>query len=229
MLHRTIGTYHRLECGSMPTPPVDLLHDVARLFALNEQEWISLFRYARQQDPPHPLHLTSGKEVPGVWQEAVDGIGHMAYVTDASWDLLAANDAFTEMFPEGRLPRNTLRWMLLEPEGRKTLTDWPTAWAIPVLSQLKAALASRPDDEILRQIEKEVLADPATSHLYEEGGAYIHPDGDERPLLHAIRGAGWVNMCAAQPLSAPGARLIILVFKPGQRRAHARTGLLRVR
>ncbi|MEU6016890.1 helix-turn-helix transcriptional regulator [Streptomyces sp. NPDC047515] len=226
-LDRVVHTYHRLETGKIPNPPIDLLRDVAHLFGLNEQEWELLCRYAGIGNPPGPLTLQSGKEVPGVWQEAVDGMTHMAYVTDASWDLLAYNAPFARLFPEGRVPTNTMRWMLLDPDGRNTLTDWATAWAPLVVPQLQAALAGRPDDEILRQLEKEVLADPDTAPIWDAGGAHIHPDGDERPLHHAIDGPGWVTMCAAQPMTAPGARLIVLVFHPGTQRAHARTPMLR--
>ncbi|MFB9558669.1 helix-turn-helix transcriptional regulator, partial [Streptomyces roseoviridis] len=75
---RATHTYSRLETGRYPNPPVDYLRQVARLFGLNEQEWISLCRYAGIGDPPGPLHPSTGLEVPGVWQEAVDGFQHMA-------------------------------------------------------------------------------------------------------------------------------------------------------
>ncbi|AYA20185.1 XRE family transcriptional regulator [Streptomyces alfalfae] len=227
LLHRTFGTYHRLESGNYPNAPTTLLRDVARLFGLNEQEWVSLNRYALLQDPPGPLHLSSGKEVPGVWQEAVDGISHMAYVTDASWDMLAYNEPLAEMFPDGNVPANVMRWMVLDPDGRRALMDWHASWAPMVLPQLRAALASRPEDDTLCQIEKEVLADPETSALYRTGVSHPHPDGDERPLLHPAQGPGWVTMCTAQPMTAPGARLMILVFHPGEFRSHQRVPMLR--
>ncbi|MGW0904491.1 MmyB family transcriptional regulator [Streptomyces sp. NPDC002853] len=229
LLHRAIGTYHRLESGSYPNPPASLLRDVALLFGLNEQEWVSLCRFALLQEPPGPLHQSSGKEIPGVWQEAVESIRHMAYVTDASWDMLAYNEPFAELFPNGNVPGNTMRWMLLDPEGRRSLTNWHTAWAPMVLPQLRAALAARPDDEVLRQIEKEVLADPEAAPLYGAGDFFSHPDGDERPLYHAQQGPGWLTMCAAQPMTAPGARLIIMVFHPGEKRSHTRAPMLRAR
>ncbi|MEV6165731.1 helix-turn-helix transcriptional regulator [Streptomyces sp. NPDC052052] len=229
LLNRGRNTCNRLENGQIRNPDADLLRDVAHLYGLNEQEWVSLCRYAGIGDPPGPLTLHSGKEVPGVWQEAVDGMSHMAYVTDASWDMLAYNAAFARLFPGGRVPTNTMRWMLLDRDGRNTLTDWANAWAPLVLPQLQAAIAHRPDDDILRQIEKEVAADPDCAPIWEAGGAHIHPDGDERPLHHAIDGPGWVTMCAAQPMTAPGARLIVLVFHPGTQRAHARTPMLRAR
>ncbi|WP_392838710.1 XRE family transcriptional regulator [Streptomyces sp. LN500] len=229
LCYRRPGTYRRLESGVWPKPDVEFLRDVAVLFALNEQEWVSLCRYAGIGDPPGPLTPSSGKEVPGVWQEAVDGMQHPAYVTDASWELVAHNTQFARLFPGGRVPTNTMRWMLLDPDGRNTLTNWATAWAPLVIPQLQAALSQRSDDEILRQLEKEVLADPDCAPLWDAGRAHIHPDGDERPLLHALDGPGWVTMCAAQPMAAPGARLIVLVFHPGEKRTHMRTPMLHAR
>jgi hypothetical protein len=224
---RSFGTYHRLESGAYPYPPVDLLRDVATLFVFNEQEWISLCRYARGEDPPGPLYDTSGDAVPAAWADAVAGCTHPAYVTDASWNLLTCNQQFHALFDSGKAPENTMRWMLLD--GREQLTDWATAWAPLVMPQLQATLAQRPDDQVLRQIEQEVRDDSASRPLYEVGGASIHPDGDERPIRHATEGPGWVTMCVAQPLAAPGSRLMILVFRSGPRRAAGRPPMLQAR
>ncbi|WP_332836537.1 MmyB family transcriptional regulator [Streptomyces sp. QHH-9511] len=164
-----------------------------------------------------------------MWQEAVDGISHMAYITDASWNLLAHNQVWADLFPGGRAPRNTMRWMLLDPDGRDTLIDWKTAWAPLVVPQLKAALSARPEDETLLQIVKEVTADPDLRPLWDAGGAHMHPDGDERPIRHNLLGPGHVTMCAAEPMTAPGARLIVLIFHPGTKKAHSRVPMLRAR
>ncbi|MFE7547085.1 helix-turn-helix transcriptional regulator [Streptomyces gardneri] len=223
------NTYNRLESGRTPNPPIEYLEQVARLFGLNEQEWGTLCRFAGIGDPPYPLHPDTGLQVPGVWQEAVEGISHPAYVNDASWNLLAYNQAFADLFPDGQVPANTMRWMLLEPRGRQMLLQWKTVWAPLVLPQLRAALSMRPEDQTLLQIAKEAGDDPDLAPLWEGGGAHIHPDGDERPIHHALKGPGHVTMCAAQPLTARGARLIILIYHPGQTKQHTRLPMLRAR
>jgi hypothetical protein len=200
---------------------------VARLYGMNEQEWISLCRYARGEDPPGPLYDNSGHAVPAAWADAVNAINGMAYVTDASWDLITCNEHFHQLFDNGRAPANTMRWMLLD--GRDQLTDWETAWAPLVMPQLKAALAQRPDDKVLCRIRDDVLADPISRPLYDAGGTTIHPDGDERPIRHATLGPGWVTMCVAQPLTAPGSRFMILIFRPGPRHQAARPPMLQAR
>ena len=226
---RAYSTYSRLESGRTSNPPIDYLEQVARLFGLNEQEWGCLCRFSGIGEPPYALNPKSGLQVPGVWQEAVDGISHMAYVNDASWNLLAHNDRFTELFPDGRVPQNTMRWMLLDPVARGMLLDWETVWAPLVLPQLHAALSVRSDDETLLQIAREAEKDPVLARLAGAGGAHIHPDGDERPIQHAVHGPGHVTMCASEPLGSPGARLIFLIYHAGTQKQHTRLPMLRAR
>ncbi|MEU7281689.1 helix-turn-helix domain-containing protein [Streptomyces sp. NPDC045431] len=218
LLHRAPDTYGRLESGRYANPPVGLLHDVARLFNMTEQEWVALWRYALGQDPPHPLNSRSGEEIPGVWQTVLDGFSHMAYISDRSWNMVAHNALMAALFPRREVPANTMRWLAVEPEARTVLADWEKAWAPMVLPQLRVALAADPGNRTLRGIVRDVLADPVAAPIYESASSRIRLDGDERPLRHAELGPGWVTLCAAQPLAAPGARLIILHFQPGERR-----------
>lgn len=227
LIHRSPGTYRHLEAGHNDKAGFDLLRDISRLFGFNEQEWSTLCQHARGENPPFPLYDTAGDAVPSAWADAVNGVMHPCYVTDASWNLLACNQGFHELFDGGRAPANTMRWMLLD--GREQLTDWATAWAPLVMPQLEYALAGRPDDQVLTDIKTEVLADPVAQPLYDAGGTSIHPDGDERPIRHAIQGPGWVTMCVAQPLTAPGSRFMILVFRPGPRRTTQRPPMLQAR
>ncbi|MFW3477431.1 hypothetical protein [Streptomyces microflavus] len=52
-----------------------------------------------------------------MWREALEGQTHPAYITDASWEVIVHNEAFARLFPGGQVPRNTMRWMLLDPSG----------------------------------------------------------------------------------------------------------------
>ncbi|MFC0599015.1 XRE family transcriptional regulator [Streptomyces palmae] len=212
LLNRGPGTYQRLESGKYRNPPVDLLHDLALLLRLSELEWVALCRYAGIGDPPCPLNPRSGEQVPNLWNDAVEGISHAACVIDASWNVLAHNPPFADFFPVGQCPANMMRWMLFD--GRHVLDEWYTAWAPHVLSTLRADLAARPEDDVLLRIEAAVRADFTAAQLYESAGAVVHPYEQARPLTHARYGPGRVNMCVAQPLSCPGARLFIFLFEP---------------
>jgi len=236
------GTYYRLETGRMRNPNPDLLRRVAHILAMSEQEWVALCRYARGEDPTSALRPRSGKVVPGMWKDAIDGISHMAYVTDCSYNLLCHNAAFASLFPETGPPSNMMRGMLLDNQFRGTLpdpargitgrpgilTDWATTWAPYVLPQLLAARALMPDDPILTAIEHDVRDDARTGPLYANGTAtQVHPDGNERPLLHPTLGPCSVQICAAEPLSSPNARVMIVMVYPGADPSQVRRPYLR--
>lgn len=132
--------------------------------------------------------------------------------------------------------RNLMRWMLLREDAREHhLVDWETRWAPQVTAQLRTAVAAHPDNQDLQQLDKEVSDDPVTGPIYRNLNlAYTHPDGDTRPMRHAgyvvphgtvdrrsrcchrhtQSQLGTVAICAAQPLSSPGARFLLLPFSP---------------
>ncbi len=215
LLNRSLGTYQRLESGKYKNPPVDYLRDISLILELSEMEWIALCRYAGIGDPPGPLTSKSGEAVSGIWHEAVNGITHPAFVVDASWNVLARNQPFAEIFPSGDGPSNALKWMIFD--GRSLMADWDTAWAPHVLPILRTDLAARPGDCVLRELEEDVLADPRTARLYDVAGIAPRIDENERPLRHAMHGPGWVKVCMAQPAASPGTRLIFLIFRPNDR------------
>nr|WSX25535.1 helix-turn-helix transcriptional regulator [Streptomyces tubercidicus] len=217
------GTYNRLVNGKITDPSFDLLRAYARPLSLTEQEWVAMCRFARSEDPTTHLHPRSGLEVPGMWADAVEGFRHMAYVTDQSYNLLAHNEPFADLFANRQPPPNMMEWMLLSEAARTTLTDWKTVWAPYVLPQLRGARAILPDDCVLAAIEQSVIADLECGPMYEERTtAQVHPDGQMRPLLHPLLGPGWANICAAEPLSSPNARLMIVMFYPGVGPSHVR-------
>ncbi|GAA0501111.1 helix-turn-helix domain-containing protein [Streptomyces olivaceiscleroticus] len=226
LIGSTGHTYGLLERGEIPTPTFDLLHRVARALLMREEEYVALCRYARGEDPPSDLYERSGLTVPGHWQTAVDGISHVAYVTDRAYNVLCYNQAYLEIHPDGG-PANMMEWMLLADRAREILMDWETVWAPYVLPQLRASRSRYKKDATLRRIEKAARNDPFLASLYESGTrVQVHPDGSERPLWHPVHGPGWASICAASIGDTPGPRLMIIQFEAGER-SHRRLPHLR--
>jgi hypothetical protein len=174
--------------------------------------------YARGEQPPRPIDATAALSVPAGWADIVNGFDCVAYVTDHRWNVLAHNQAWADMFPGGRPPRNVMRWMLCDPAAPHTLTGWDTYWAPAVASQLRAACAALPYDDGLTQLEADVLANPTAAAAYASvGDLRISPDGARRPFNHAQHGPGWVDIYAATvgPTPLVGARLMFVRFHPG--------------
>lgn len=211
------GTYHAFERGTR-TQPGDFLERLARVLQLTAHQWESLWLFAVGHAPPFPLDPDSGLDVPPVWKNVVHQLSTMAYISNVAWELLEYNDKFTEMFPHRRPPQNIMRWMLLHEEARsRVLLDWEDSWAAMVMPQLVAARSAHPENPTLLQLERDVLADTLAGPIYRSGtAAYSHPDGDDRPLIHAKLGSGQARLGAAEPRSSPGARLMVVEFVPDE-------------
>ncbi|MEU9131067.1 XRE family transcriptional regulator [Kitasatospora sp. NPDC048540] len=215
LLMRAEGTYGRFERGDLDNPSLEFLRDVGRTLKMSEREWTALWLYGAGHQPPCALAPAKTDPLPDVWRGVVDGITHIAYVNDAGWNVVAHNAAAAAMFPRGQMPANVMRWMALDQEAREfSLPDWERTWAPAILSQLRAAHATYPENEDLARLDAEVKADPCAGPIYDGPlDAYIHPDGDERPIVHAQFGPGRLRMATAQPLGSPGSRLMIMTFR----------------
>jgi hypothetical protein len=213
LLARAEKTYGRFERGRLPHAPDDFLLGVGRLLRLTQDEYTSMWLYARGHRPTVALDPEAGATVSTLWQEACDGQRHMMYVTDQAWNTLAYNDPFADMFHNRQVPANTARWMLLTEEARHTLKGWEGTWAPSVSAQLQAALAEHPDSEVLQEIDEDVRADPVAGPIYSHPEvASIAPDGVVRAFHHPLHGPGIAKMVASAPYASPGARAIIVIY-----------------
>ena len=216
LLRSRTGTYGNFERGVKTNPSTDYLDRLARYLKLSPQEWESLWRHAYGHNPPYALNPEAGLTVPPVWRRVVHEMTTMAYITNVAWNLLEYNSAFASMFPGGRPPRNVMRWMLLDEVARtQVLLDWENCWAPMIVPQLVAARHAHPADPTLQQLERDIVSDPRTGPIRRDGAAaFTHPDGDDRPLHHATLGPGRARLGAAEPLSSPGARFMVVEFVP---------------
>lgn len=216
LLHSRTGTYGNFERGAKTNPSTDYLDRLARYLRLAPQEWESLWRHTYGHNPPYALDPRAGLAVAPIWRRIVHEMSTMAYISNMSWTLLEYNSAFAAMFPGDRPPANIMRWMLLDESARtEVLEDWENSWAPMVVPQLVAARHAYPSDPTLQQLEQDVLDDPVAGPIRRDGAAaYTHPDGNDRPLNHATLGRGRVRLGAAEPMSSPGARLMVVEFAP---------------
>ncbi|MFE0178550.1 XRE family transcriptional regulator [Streptomyces sp. NPDC059002] len=217
---RGMGTYQRVEAGTRTPSPEYLLH-LAQLLGLAESEYVAIHLELYGVEPTHSLDPASGLEVVSAWRKVVEAQQDMAYLTDRRYNLLFHNEAFAAMFPSGQPPQNTMEWMILDDEARDfCLVDWEREWASRAIPQFRMALASQPRDPVLNRIHEGILRDERARKIYDgSADVYLHPDGERRPLHHARRGRGWVEMVAGQPLSSPGARFMLVMFEEGQQGA----------
>ncbi|MGW4802980.1 helix-turn-helix domain-containing protein [Kitasatospora sp. NPDC004272] len=211
LTHRSTGTYKRFESGRLSATE-EYLYDLGRALRLSEQEWQGLWVYLHGRQPPRPLDRHASEAVHSGWTSVLRHLSLPGYVTDQGWNLVTGNELFIRIFPDGIPPGNTMEWMLLSPDGRRTLKDWETSWAPLVLPQLRAAMVAYPENETLRRLNEMVRRDPVCGPMYQNSNAaYLNPDGDVRRLFHwGLGRVVSVRMNTAEPGGAPGARLMVL-------------------
>lgn len=184
------GTYQKLENGVL-VPSPELFLRVARTLGFSDHHLRIAHLDLFKTDPVLPTGPASRH-----WHRWARSHTEMAYVCSPAGDVIAGNDAFTEMFPSGRPPANMTEWALLSVEAREdVLQNWERDWAPYLLADLRLALARHPDDPALQKLRDAVRNDPRTRHI-EDAPTGI---GDEpRQLRHAGRGTVTVRVLTSR-------------------------------
>ena len=169
----SVDWYIRLEQGRTVSPSVTTVDALARALRLGKAEHAHLRALTRGADR-RPFVIES---VPEAIRRMVAHLGQPAYVTGRRWDVLAWNDAASEIFAFDRIPaddRNILLFMMTMPATRRL---FGAGWA----DEAKRMVAQ------FRAIHDLWAGDPAFLALLER----LHRDSPEFSMwwrAHDIRG-----------------------------------------
>ncbi|MFI9331990.1 XRE family transcriptional regulator [Kitasatospora sp. NPDC052868] len=208
------GTYGRFERGEKRN--ARLLRAVVKTLGSAEEQYEGLHLHLFGFRPPRRL-AGPGDRIGSNWERVVRLHPEPAYTTNLWWEVEFGNSMFAGIFPDGRAPENTMRWMMCSEDARYRLVNWERDWAPLVAAQLRGAAAEFPDHPELCSLVRDIRADPVAGRIYDGTvRAYQQPDGDVRMLRHAGCGDAvhWVVITAGQPLGAPGARFMVLQMDP---------------
>ncbi|WP_158070523.1 MmyB family transcriptional regulator [Streptomyces luteocolor] len=213
--------YATLESGRMENPTREFLDSVAFVLRMTDQERQALFLYASGRLPPALEEPPSLSPHPD-WDSFVQQQVQPACIYTRSWDLVVANTQYLDLLygdvqggVAGLADRNILRFVLLDPTNRcGALADWQDSWALPMLSELRAALAATPDDRELTALLRSVLVDPVVRTLWDRSSIplRIHPDGVTQAVRHPQRGHVEFTVLAANPMQARDLRFVTLMM-----------------
>ncbi|WP_321939652.1 helix-turn-helix transcriptional regulator [Paraburkholderia sp. J8-2] len=113
-----VDWYIRLEQGRAVSPSDATLDALARALQLDNAEVAHLRTLAQRSEP----RAFARENVPPAVARVVASLALPAYVTGRRWDILACNEAATELLGFDRLAaqdRNIMIYMFLEPEARR--------------------------------------------------------------------------------------------------------------
>ncbi|MDX3075801.1 sulfotransferase [Streptomyces sp. MI02-7b] len=209
------GVYQKFESGALVPSPA-YVRRVATLLNFSEEDY-----YRAHQDlfpgirPPYVLNPSD--EVSSLWQRVVDGQASMSCVVKHGGDIAASNEAFKALFSRGELPSSMWRWLLLDSEARDhVLADWDTAWAPYLVSRLDVAATNGPYAPQLASLQAELESDDRLQKALRN--APEMPSAQEeahRPFRHPVHGLGTAQLMTAHLDTAPGARLVTILFTSG--------------
>ena len=220
--------YTWIEQGRTTAVSEATLHALADGLRLTVAERAYLFELGGRSREPVPGGALARNDTPDqrALQALVDVIKAPAYILDRHWDALVWNREAARLFEVwlgarrravGQPDRNLLRWLVVSPDARAMLQDWPQRLR-RVVAEYRADTAAWGDDPAGQALVSALrTASPAFDQawraqdvLAREGGlrTFVMPDGSERAYqqttLHpAERTDLKLTVLLPQPMKGP--------------------------
>ncbi|QWF84704.1 helix-turn-helix transcriptional regulator [Amycolatopsis sp. CA-230715] len=202
--------YTYLEQGRDIRPSDQVLTALATALRLTEHERDHLFHLAGTP-------AAAGPDEPEPVDPAVTAIPMLlrhnpAYLTGASYDLLAVNPAAAELFPDldtaGEARPNLARWMFTSPAARRVLVDWEREAQV-LLARLRAAAGLHPADPRFTSLVEDLhAASPEVRKWWPRYDIQVRRTGTKR-LRHPRRGIVTMTHTALHVAEHPEQTLVI--------------------
>ncbi|MGW2720420.1 MmyB family transcriptional regulator [Streptomyces sp. NPDC001492] len=208
--------YNSLESGRPANYSDGFLHRIRAVLALDDDEWVIVYRIARGRSPAATLASPPNQLLPPallalVEQSKTWGI----YLSDQRWDVLACNEKIQEYFPWMGSGPNVVEWVLTWPGARAQLINWQTDWALPTIAALRVNAEQWPNDERLQEVIKTVRLDPTVCKLWNAPDlpAVIHPASSSPRRLYLPQQEDKefaIRIVSLTPMEVPACRLIAI-------------------
>ncbi|MGW8690218.1 helix-turn-helix domain-containing protein [[Kitasatospora] papulosa] len=210
--------YRELERGNEAQYSSDFLDRLSSALGLSPAERRALYLRAVGRPPalavvPEADRAADVDEV--LLQRFLDGQApNPAFATDLVWNVIGYNGPLVDWFPWVAHQANQMKWVLLEPEAREQLVNWEQDWARPLLGQIRYERAHHPEDEALRQLERDILVEsPVAQEMWGRREMVEHSHGDFRRLrlpYHQGREVA-IRIVALRPMRSDHLRVVVLM------------------
>lgn len=176
--------YTWIEQGRDVSVSASVLARLADALSLSRAERHYLFELAESVDPQHGLDAVAA--LPAVLADCVHSITAPSYILDQSWNILACNQAFLQLFngwPARQANPNLLRYIFLDPAASGLIVDWELR-ASRVVAEFRADAGARADEPAIRALIDELLAASAVFATCWTGHAVVDREGGLREFHH---------------------------------------------
>lgn len=204
--------YIKLEQGRAVAPSPATVEALARALRLNEGELAHLRALVRGGRRP----AAAPEAVPDTLRRLVENIAYPAYVTGLRWDMLAWNEAASELFGDfHRLmhgERNILRHVLTTANGRALFGEHWAGEARRMVSLLRTAYDTSGDDAGFAELVASLHSGCAEFGAWWSAHDIATPVSGAKELQHPTRGRLRFSYTTLQANDDP--RLKLVVYLP---------------
>ena len=204
--------YVRLEQGRETNPSPQVLDALGRVFGLDDDGRLHLFRLAGLH--PAPTAVSTERAAPELLALLDSWPQHPALVLGRAYDVLAANALGHALFAHSPYRDNLARTLFLDPDARSLYIDWPAA-AEATVAGLRLADGAAPSEPRLRGVLRELLeASPDFETMWATADAR-----GKRPLskqlFHPQVGLLALRAHSFDVRASPGQELVVYQAEPG--------------
>lgn len=210
------GWYRALETGAPREFSDAFLLRVAEALRLSETETLTLFLGVSGRRPPmNGVHQAGTTVDPATVTLLEHQAPYPAYVSDAAWNIVAANTPMAEWFPFTLGPRpNLMRWALTSAEAREQILGWEDTCARIYLPMLRVASHRAPRNAEIQALIADILAANGTCRrIWAEQHAVVeHPGGHRLRLRLPCHGGTDVQVTShvLVPAEQPDLRFVVV-------------------
>ncbi len=197
--------YTRLEQGRRLSPSDSVLNSIARALRLDETGRQHLFDLCRRATPPETARAAQVQRVRWSTQQLMDSwVDQPAILLGRRTDVLATNALGRALlFDFDAVPaarRNYVRWMLLDPQARERMVDWPVV-ASEMVAVLRMEAGRFPDDRGISDLVGELaVKSEEFATWWADQRVFAHNHGTKR-FRHPLVGEFELDW---QALALPG-------------------------
>ncbi|MBT0727194.1 helix-turn-helix domain-containing protein [Rosenbergiella australiborealis] len=201
--------YTWLEQGRGITVSVRSLSRIASALQLSQAERDYLFSLAELTDPLTPLPLATDVGVTAV----VNSMIIPCYVMDATWQLVAWNDAAAELFIgwlDVEAEPNMLEFMFINPLARERVVDWPQR-AQRIVAELRAESIHYGDYAPLTAMIARLMQSSIEFAEWWQKYRVVQREGGQRSFNHPQRGLIHYQQTSWQRVPDTSMKLVTLI------------------
>jgi transcriptional regulator with XRE-family HTH domain len=207
--------YAYLEQGRDVRPSEQVLTAIAHALRLTGDEQAHLRALADGAAAPSAPSAPQAAEIIAPEVAAIPALMNPApaYVTGATTDVLAWNDAAAELFPGLTVDDrpNLACWVFLDPAARQVLVDWTTV-AQSVLARLRANAGRHPDDERFGPLVGQLRAGSAEADAWWPRYDIATNRSGSKQVRHPSRGLLTLTHAAFVVADAP--EQVLVIYSP---------------